>query len=349
MADAPVHLLHRFLQAARTAEPSDAELLRRFARTRDESAFAEIVRRHGPMVLGTAHRLLGRDPLAEDAFQVAFTALARSARSVRGESVAGWLHRTTVRAAGRLRSKATARAERLDTLPGPASDPCAEIAWREVRQVLDNELNALPARLRIPLVLCYLEALTRDEAAARLGWSLRTLERRLGEGRATLQARLQRRGVTGAGLALVAAAGGLTSPVLPTLAAAVARAAPPAAGISLQLGIAAASVLLVAAGIAIGVTRSTPVAEAPPKDPPPTAKDAPTEEAPDVPLPPGAVRRFGSLVWRHPAGVSEAALSTDGKTLVTLGMGTLAVWDVPTGRRTFARRVADRGHALGRG
>ena len=61
-----------------------------------------------------------------------------------------------------------------DDPPGPTADPYAEIAWREVRQVLDGELNALPDRLRVPLVLCYLEALTRDEAAGRLGWSLRT-------------------------------------------------------------------------------------------------------------------------------------------------------------------------------
>src|SRR5207249_7381623 len=89
-----------------------------------------------------------------------------------------------------------------EALPGPGTDPCAEVAWREVRRVLDGELEALPDRLRVPLVLCYLEALTRDEAAARLGWSLRTLERRLGQARATLLARLRRRGVTALGLAL---------------------------------------------------------------------------------------------------------------------------------------------------
>ena len=336
MADAPVHVLHRFLQAARACEPSDGELLRRYARTRDEGAFAQLVRRHGPMVLGTAHRLLGRDPLAEDAFQLAFIALARRAGGVHSHSVAGWLHRTTVRAAGRLRPRTTAGLDSLDAVTGPAGDPSADVAWREVRQVLDGELNSLPARLRVPLVLCYLEALTRDEAAACLGWSLRTLERRLGQGRATLQARLRARGVTGVGLALVATAGGLTLPVPTALAGAVMRSVPPAAGSALRPGIAAASVLLVAAGIAIGITQSTkPVADPPPKEPPATAKDAPATEAPDVPLPPGAVRRFGSLTWRHPAGVAEATLSADGKTLVTLGLGTLAVWDVPTGRRAY--------------
>src|SRR5262245_58075358 len=343
MADAPIHLLHRFLQTARAVEPSDAELLRRFARTHDESAFAEIVRRHGPMVLGSAHRLLGRDPLAEDAFQIAFTALARRAGSVREESVAGWLHRTTVRAAGRLRQKSATQSEGLDAIPGPDGDPCADVAWREVRQVLDAELNALPTRLRIPLVLCYLEALTRDEAAARLAWSLRTLERRLGQARATLQARLRRRGVTAVGVAVVATTGGLTLPAPPALAGAVVRALPPVAGLSLRLVVgAAAAAALVVAGIAIGIGAkwSTPAADPPAKDPPAdrVVKDPSAAEVPDVPLPPGAVRRFGSLAWRHPAGVTEAVLSADGKTLVSFGTGTLAVWDVPTGRRTYYLR-----------
>ena len=342
MADAPIHLLQRFLQTARAAEPSDAELLRRFARIREQAAFAEIVRRHGPMVLGTAHRLLGRDPLAEDAFQIAFTALARRAGNVRGESVAGWLHRTTVRAAGRLRRKVVVQSEDLDAVPGEAADPCADVAWREVRQVLDEELNALPKRLRVPLVLCYLEALTRDEAAVRLSWSLRTLERRLGQARATLQARLRRRGVSAVGVAVVATAGGLTLPVPSVLAEAMVRALPLAASFPLRLGVGVAAAALVAAGIAIGIgaKSSTPAADPPAKGPPPVtaAKDPPAVDVPDVPLPPGAVRRFGSLAWRHPAGVSEAVLSADGKTLVTFGTGTLAVWDVPSGRRTYYLR-----------
>jgi RNA polymerase sigma factor (sigma-70 family) len=301
------------------------------------------------MVLGTARRLLGRDPLAEDTFQVAFTALARRASSVRGESVAGWLHRTAVRAAARLRGKRRAQSDGLDVIPGPESDPCADVAWREVRQVLDAELNALPYRLRVPLVLCYLEALTRDEAAARLGWSLRTLERRLGQARATLQARLRRRGVTAVGVALVATAGGLTLPVPPALAAAAARAIP-ATGSAFRLIIGASAAALVAAGIAIGigVRTSTPAADPPTKDPPPApiAKGPQASDVPDVPLPAGAARRFGSLAWRHPAGVSEAVLSADGKTLVTLGMGVLAVWDVPTGRRTYYLHVPERLNAF---
>jgi RNA polymerase sigma factor (sigma-70 family) len=339
VSQVPTRLLNHFLAANRAAGPTDHELLRRYARTGDQAAFAEIVRRHGPMVLGAAARVLGRDPAAEDAFQVAFAALARGARSVRTESVAGWLHRTTIRAALRLRTRLASRPTLPEAVPGPATDPCAEVAWREVRRVLDRELETLPERLRVPLVLCYLEALTRDEAAARLGWSLRTLERRLGQGRATLLARLRRRGVTSVGLALGSTAGGLTLPVPIALADAAVRSAPrPAVPVPIGFGLAAAAVIVVGVGIGLGARPPAPAGDPPPKDSPPPAAEAPPADAPDVPLPPGAVRRFGSLTWRHPGGISEAHLSADGKALVTFGRGTIAVWDVVTGRRTYYSR-----------
>jgi cytosine/adenosine deaminase-related metal-dependent hydrolase len=84
MADSPIHVLRRFLDVARPTQVTDAELLHRYAANRDESAFAELVRRHGPMVLGTAARVIGADPCTEDAFQATFLALARRARWVRG-------------------------------------------------------------------------------------------------------------------------------------------------------------------------------------------------------------------------------------------------------------------------
>src|SRR5262245_32905205 len=101
MANSPILVLNHFLRTARPAAVTDGELLRRYAVNRDEGAFVELVRRHGPMVLGTAERIVGRDPSAEDVFQTVFLALARRARHVRGEAVGGWLHRTTVRAAMR--------------------------------------------------------------------------------------------------------------------------------------------------------------------------------------------------------------------------------------------------------
>src|SRR5262249_23030182 len=75
-------------------------------------------------------------------------------------------------------------------------DPAAEASWREYLTILDEELSHLPERFRIPLVMCYLEGQTRDEAARHAGWSLRSFDRRLGQGREVLRARLSRRGVT---------------------------------------------------------------------------------------------------------------------------------------------------------
>src|SRR5262249_22264680 len=120
---------------------------------------------------------------------------------------------------------------------------------------LDDELNQLPERLRAPLVLCFLEALTRDEAARRLGWSLRTLERRLHQGRARLHERLQRRGVTLAGLAAAALApAGLRAQVPEAVSRSAVRAAISTAPASAWAAVIAApavlgATLLAAAGL----------------------------------------------------------------------------------------------------
>ncbi len=338
MADAPIQLVHRFLRGVRPLPASDADLLARYAAQRDEAAFAELVRRHGPMVLGTAARIVGADPLADDAFQVAFLALARRAGSVRGESVAGWLHRTTVRAATRVRRKQLIALPEMER-PADGDDPLAQASWSEVRQVLDREINHLPDRLRQPLVLCYLEALTRDEAAGKLGLPLRTLERRLTEGRALLQTALRRRGVGAVGLAAVAA--GSWSRAVPAQAisaiTSAARHVRLASGLfGMRLAIACS--LLVATGLTIGLTLLQAPAADPPEKKLPSAKDTVREISTEPPLPAGALRRFGSLTWRHNGEIFQAVLSADGKTLATLSQDTLIVWDVATGRQKYAAK-----------
>jgi RNA polymerase sigma factor (sigma-70 family) len=180
--------------------PADAELLARYVRDRDETAFAALVDRHGPLVLGVCRRALGPSADADDAFQATFLALARSASRV-ATCVPGWLHRVALRACARTIRRRRPPSDVRESVD-PA-DPFAAVEWRDVRRILDEEIGRLPDRHRSPLVLCHLQGLTRDEAADKLGWSLRTLHRRLDEARAILRDRLGRRGL---GPALLAAA-----------------------------------------------------------------------------------------------------------------------------------------------
>src|SRR5262249_11845979 len=80
--------------------------------------------------------------------------------------------------------------------PRPAADPNAEAAWGELVSVLDEELARLPEKYRAPLVLCYLEGKTQDEAVRRLGWAKITFRRRLEQGRDRRGSRWPRRGLT---------------------------------------------------------------------------------------------------------------------------------------------------------
>src|SRR5262245_7299053 len=82
----------------------EGDLLGRYVSSGDEGAFAELLRRHGPMVLGLCRRVVGDDHAAEDVFQATFLTLARKAGSVRRpESLAAWLHGTAFRLAVRAR------------------------------------------------------------------------------------------------------------------------------------------------------------------------------------------------------------------------------------------------------
>src|SRR5262249_8005060 len=143
-------------------------------------------------------RRLHHEQDAEDAFQATFLTLARKAATIRKQdSVGSWLHGVAVHLA--LQAKTAAARRQLfekQTLARSSRDPLAEISLREAQTVLDEEMARLPEKYRAPLVLCYLEGTTRDEAAQQLGWSLGTLKRRLEQGREMLRGRLARRGLT---------------------------------------------------------------------------------------------------------------------------------------------------------
>ena len=184
-----------------------AELLQRFADRRDEGAFAALVDRHGPMVLATCRRILPDHADADDAFQATFLVLARKASSLSDpDRLAPWLHGVARRVAVRARSRSARRVEFEGA--GREDHPIApdEADARELRAVLDEELSRLPAKYRDPLVLCYLEGLTHDEAAGQLDWPVGTVRSRLAGGRDRLRSRLTRRGFAPGVLAVLSPA-----------------------------------------------------------------------------------------------------------------------------------------------
>lgn len=191
MAREPAGGLLALLRRIPPAPDSDDELLDRFARERDAGAFAALVTRHGPAVFAVCRRAL-QEAAAEDAFQAVFVALAREAGRVgRRGTVAGWLYRVAVRTARRL----AARPPAFEPLPADAPAPNApDAAHRELLAALEDEVGALPDRLRAAVVLCALEGRTSAEAAAVLGCPVGTVDSRLHAARRKLRERLARRG-----------------------------------------------------------------------------------------------------------------------------------------------------------
>jgi RNA polymerase sigma factor (sigma-70 family) len=199
MEPGPVHAVLQQLRKLATieamSEVSDGQLLLRYLANREEAAFAALLHRHGAMVWRVCHRILRHRQNAEDVFQATFLTLARKAASIRkATSVASWLHGVSYHLARQLQAE-LARQRRGDARPA-AKDPAETASANELQAVLDEELAQLAERYRTPLVLCYLEGLTRDEAAVQLGVSLSTFKRRLDRARRLLAARLTRRGLS---------------------------------------------------------------------------------------------------------------------------------------------------------
>jgi RNA polymerase sigma factor (sigma-70 family) len=192
----PAGVLQRFVQSQALPAAPDAELLGRYARLRDAEAFAEIVRRHGPLVLGVCRRVMRDGHEAEDAFQATFLVLARRADSVRRpECLGSWLHGVAYRVAAKARRRAARRGTPVPFDAEPSAPDDTAAAARELRPLLDDALRALPAKYREPVVLCYLQGLTNDEAARQLGCPLGTVATRLARARAQLRLHFRRRGI----------------------------------------------------------------------------------------------------------------------------------------------------------
>jgi RNA polymerase sigma factor (sigma-70 family) len=178
---------------------TDGQLLERFTSRDDEAAelaFAALVERHGPMVLRVCQSVLRGRHDAEDAFQATFLILVRKAASIRKQnSVASWLHGVAFRIASCQRG-ATARRRRHEREVAERAVPSAVDGDNEdLAKVLHEELDRLAEKYRAPIVLCYFEGLSHEQAASQLGWPVGTVRSRMARGRAQLRRRLTRRGL----------------------------------------------------------------------------------------------------------------------------------------------------------
>lgn len=195
------------------AQPSDAELVRRYVADRDKPAFAELVRRHSSAVFGVCRSVLGNGHDADDAFQATFLVLVRKAHRIAFRpSIASWLFAVAMRASRevlRQRERRRSREANAGVLEAAAPSPSDTV---EDSRILLDEIAKLPETYRSPVLLCELAGVTRSEAAKRLGIPEGTLSSRLAEARRRLARWLQSRGVA-------ASVGVLATPVCAALAA----------------------------------------------------------------------------------------------------------------------------------
>jgi len=183
----------------------DEHLLRSFIASRDETAFATLVRRHGQMVYGVSRRILGNIHDSEDVFQATFLVLAQKARSVVDrEALGSWLYKVAYRIALKAKARIDRRRSKetdVDVVPHPWSVAPKVCDWEVF---LDEELSRLPAKYRLPIILCDLEGRTRKEVERRLRLAEGTLSSRLTTARRILAERLTRRGLALSASALTA-------------------------------------------------------------------------------------------------------------------------------------------------
>jgi RNA polymerase sigma factor (sigma-70 family) len=327
----------QLLRIACGIEPcvTDGDLLRCYLQNQDEAAFTEIVRRNGQQVLRTCRSILKDTAAAEDAFQATFLVLARQAnRLTQPGSLAGWLFATAVRISrSARRTDARIRHRESAWVPTPQIST-DELTWGEIRGILDNELAALPEKYRLPLVLCYLQDLSYEEAAHRAGCPVGALRGRLKRGKEKLRKRLSRYGlplaapvlVLGPPIQLSAALEEATLRTVRAMAtggrlpAVVAEMAGPQISFRVTL-LASVTLVLATMGVIFAVA-ANPAADLPTADQPPANLNKASDETSkrlDLfgdPLPDGVLARLGTL--RSRACIQSFGLLADG-TVVTLG------------------------------
>ncbi|MBP3957158.1 sigma-70 family RNA polymerase sigma factor [Gemmata sp. G18] len=278
---------------------TDAELVREFAATGSEGAFAELVRRFAPMVWGVCRRVVGHRECSEDAFQAVFLVLVRKPTAIRPPAAVGaWLHGVAVHTSLRARAMVERRRrwESLGaTVPDRAMPEAPESPDPDVVRVLDEEIARLPDKLRAAVVLCELDGLSRRDAAQRLGIVEGTLSSRLGAARRQLAQRLRSRGVALGTGGIAVALGGRTAaapPVFPTVSEPVSALADGAIRTmflsKLKLLTATAMAALALIGVALTAYRGE--TSEPPRPALPVVRAAPVPK-------PKAVREGTILIW----------------------------------------------------
>jgi RNA polymerase sigma factor (sigma-70 family) len=352
-------------------EQSDPELLRQFVARGDEGAFATLLGRHGPLVLGVCRQVLGDQQDAEDAFQATFLVLARKASSIRRrESLTAWLHRVALNLARTARIGIVRRKthERQAVLMSGASH--VDDAALGDLQLVHEEVDQLPEKYRLPVVICYFDGKTHSEAARALGWPVGTVKGRLARARDLLRTRLARRGLTLSGGALAAAlaqsaASGHVPAVL--LLHTVKAAGAFAGGGAIPCGVVRVQavtlaqgaletmtasklvpILVVILGVVLTVAYGLLAATAPDGQPIHTGANLAEQaaakpqdaDADGDPLPPGAIARLGTLRFRHGDAVLSLAYSPDGKKVASgCGDGTVWVWEAATGKEMLSLKA----------
>ncbi len=354
MATHPERILEHVRALARdpSLEPAtDAQLLERYVRGNDD-AFADIVCRYGPVVIGVCRRVLHDRADAEDVAQAVFLVLARQARSIRRpDALAGWLYKTARRLALNHRRDALRRLQRetrgfLATPTRAVADPLDELSVRELLAIFDEELQRLPECYRLPLILCCLEGCTQEEAARRLGWMPRSVKGRLERGRQRLRERLVRRGVSMSAVLVgveAARAADMTADFITATTQAALHFSTGASaadtGLAKEVVTLAESwlrstamyrvkivfaLLLIVGALTAGVAAVAP----PPAGGKPrvekelwaeeTEADRPRERVDrhGDPLPAGAVARLGTVRWRTDGDIDALAFTPDGKAVI---------------------------------
>jgi RNA polymerase sigma factor (sigma-70 family) len=346
---------------------TDCELLERFGNRRDEvaeAAFETILARHGAMVLTVCRQVLGDAHAAEDAFQATFLIMLRRSGSLRVRepgSLGPWLHGVAYRIAlkarqGIARRRVRERRAAMPTVGGPS----AALEQGELHALLHEEVNRLPAKYRAPVVLCYFEGRTHNEAAAALQWPVGTVRGRLARARDLLRARLTRRGLAPSGwvgaalLEPIARVEPSTRLLEATVAAAIKGMPATAVGamasrmlrglLLARLGMTA--VVLVIALMTAGFGLALPGAPAsqarqrsattPGADTTARIVSTPIDRRAD-PLPEHARLRIGGTRFNHGNSIGQVLYTPGGKSMVAIdGSGAVRVWDAATGRMVRA-------------